>query len=152
MKRINPAVAVAVAVAASTVALSMVLNAWAFTKETGHPLGYALGVLVPCWILALTYMGHRAWAFDRRLAAAAFGLAGFALLVSLPHLAHGYEWLGLAQYEAWSLAVVTDLAQVVAKLLVIGLVHPPVVLQERDTSAQGAGSTKRAKRKTAVEA
>jgi hypothetical protein len=66
-------------------------------------------------------MGHRAWTLERPLAIASYGLAGFALLVSMPHLAHRYARLGLAWWEAWSLAMVTDLTQVVAKMLVIRL-------------------------------
>src|SRR5579871_1562604 len=99
-RQTDKAVVVAVATATTTVALSMVLNAWAFSAVHGHWLGYTLGVLVPLWILALTFMGHRAWTLHRKLAVASYSLAGFALLVSLPHLAHGYEWLGLQWWEA----------------------------------------------------
>ena len=49
------AVGVAVAASLSTVALSMVLNVWAFTAVNGGWFGTALGVLLPLWVLALTY-------------------------------------------------------------------------------------------------
>jgi hypothetical protein len=140
IKRADTAVVVAVATASTTVLLSMVLNAWAFTADLGSWLGYAVGVLVPLWILALTYMGHRAWGVERKLAYASYSLAGFALVVSLPHLAHGFTaWLGTHWWEAWSLAVVTDLTQVVAKMLVIRLVHKaqaPAPAVEQTTPAK----------------
>jgi len=59
---------------------------------------------------------------ERRLSVASYALAGFALLVPIPHLVAGYGRPGLVWWEQWSLALVTDLAQVVAKLLVITLV------------------------------
>jgi len=121
------AIVVALGTAATTVGLSMVLNSWAFTATLNTWFGHTLGVLVPVWVLALTFMGHRLWHIQPRLAIAAFTLAGFALLVSMPHLAAGYGKLGLLWWEQWSLAWVTDLAQVVAKLLVITLVDRHMV-------------------------
>src|SRR5436190_1165116 len=64
-------------------------------------------------------MGHHLWPIERKLGIAAYALAGFALVVSMPHLADGYGLLGLHWWECWSLAIVTDTAQVLAKLLVI---------------------------------
>ena len=116
------AIVVALGTAATTVGLSMVLNSWAFTTVLNSWFGHVLGVLLPMWVLALTYMGHSLWPVERRLSIASYALAGFALVVSMPHLAAGYERLGLHWWECWSLAFVTDLAQVVAKLLVIALV------------------------------
>ena len=52
-------------------------------------------------------------------------LAGFALLVSLPHLVEGFEAWGLPSYQAWSLAIVADTLQVAAKLGIIAAIHPP---------------------------
>ncbi len=130
----DKAIWVAIATATTTVLLSMVLNSWAFTQLLDTWFGHVLGVLLPLWILALTFMGHRLWTTgDRRLASAAFGLAGFALLVSMPHLANGYARLGLSWWECWSLALVTDLTQVVSKLLVIECVQRH---EQRTTTAQ----------------
>jgi hypothetical protein len=64
-------------------------------------------------------MGHCLWDAHKRLAVGAFALAVFALAVSLPHLAEGYHRLALEWWECWCLASVTDLTQVVAKLLVL---------------------------------
>lgn len=116
-------VTVALGTAASTVIISMVLNTWAFTATLDGWFGHAVGILLPLWVLSLTYMGHRLWHVQtgRPLAAGCYALAGFALVVSLPHLANGYAQLGLTWWECWSLAVVTDLTQVAGKLLVITL-------------------------------
>lgn len=117
------AVVLAVAVAISTVALSMVLNSWAFTKVLNGWFGYTAGVLLPLWVLALTYIGHWFWQRGfKPYAGAAFTLAGFLLVVSMPHLSSGYGLLGLHPYECWALAVVTDVTQVVAKLQIIAIV------------------------------
>ncbi len=125
MKRTT--ISVAAAVASSTVVLSMVLNSWAFTASLNTWFGHALGVLVPLWVLGLTFLGHALWTSKRELSIGCYSLAGFALLVSLPHLASGYGRLGLQPYECWSLALVTDLAQVFGKLTVISLVGAPAV-------------------------
>jgi hypothetical protein len=119
MKKSKLAVAVAVGTAITTVILSMILNSWAFTQTLEGFFGLSVGTLLPLWVLALTYMGHYLWPIDRKLGGAAYALAGFALVVSMPHLAEGYGRLGLHWWECWSLAIVTDTAQVLAKLLVI---------------------------------
>ena len=119
MKRNKLAVGVAVGTAVTTVILSMILNSWAFTQTLDGFFGLSVGILLPLWVLALTYMGHYLWPIDRKLGGAAYALAGFALVVSMPHLADGYGMLGLHWWECWSLAIVTDTAQVLAKLLVI---------------------------------
>src|ERR1051325_8288143 len=118
MKQDKLAVAVAVGTAMTTVVLSMVLNSWAFTQTLDGWFGHAVGILLPLWILALTFMGHRLWhePTARYLATGCYILAGFALVVSLPHLAWGYGLLGLNTWECWSLAIVTDLTQVAGKL------------------------------------
>ena len=97
-------VVVAVGTAVTTVVLSMVLNSWAFTKVLNGWFGHAVGILVPLWVLACTYMGHRLWKEPgaRNIGVGLYALAGFALLVSLPHLAAGYELLGLHTWECWS--------------------------------------------------
>jgi len=119
-------VLVAVLTGATTVALSMVLNVWAFTAQLGGWFGTTVGVLLPAWVLALTLAGQHGTGKPgtAKIGWAAFGLAGFLLLVSMPHLAGGYGKLGLAWWESWSLALVTDLTQVVMKVLVIALVKP----------------------------
>lgn len=123
MKHEKLAVGVAVGTAMTTVVLSMVLNSWAFTATLDGWFGHAVGILLPCWVLALTYMGHRAMHLERckPLSIGCYTLAGFALVVSMPHLAAGYGQLGLSGWECWSLAIVTDLTQVAGKLLVITL-------------------------------
>ena len=85
--------AVAVVTGLTTVVLSMVLNSWAFTSTLDSWFGHTVGILLPMWVLALTFMGHRLWQepSSRSLAGGCYGLAGFALIVSMPHLAHGYE-------------------------------------------------------------
>jgi hypothetical protein len=112
------ATAVALVAAATTVVFSMILNVAAFTSEGDGWFGISLGIALPLWVLAATFVGHHLHV-DRRLACGAYALAGFMLLVSLPHLAHGYEALGLAWWEGWSLAIVTDLTQVVMKMAII---------------------------------
>lgn len=113
------AVGVAVGSAVSTVALSMVLNTWAFTAVHGGWFGTALGVLLPLWVLALTYQAFHMRKRQVWVSVGCYVLAGFALVVSLPHLAHGYASLGLHEYEGWSLALVTDLLQVLMKLSLV---------------------------------
>src|SRR5205085_12245490 len=103
MKQERLAVGVAVGTAMTTVVLSMVLNSWAFTATLDGWFGHAVGILLPCWVLALTYMGHHLWPIERKLGIAAYALAGFALVVSMPHLAEGYGLLGLHWWECWSL-------------------------------------------------
>jgi hypothetical protein len=119
MKQEKLPVTVAVGTAVTTVVLSMVVNSWAFTATLDMWFGHAVGILLPCWVLSLTYMGHYLWPIERKLGIAAYALAGFALVVSMPHLAEGYGLLGLHWWECWSLAIFTDTAQVLAKLLVI---------------------------------
>lgn len=119
MKQQRFAVGAAVSTALTTVVLSMVLNSWAFTATLDGWFGHAVGVMLPLWVLSLTYMGHYLWPVERKLGIAAYALAGFALLVSMPHLAEGYGLLGLHWWECWALSIVTDTAQVLAKLLVI---------------------------------
>lgn len=116
------AVAVACASAVSTVALSMCLNTWAFTAVHGGWFGTALGVLLPLWVLALTYQAFHMRRRQLWVSVGCYVLAGFALVVSLPHLAHGYASLGLHEYEGWSLALVTDLLQVLMKLSLVKMV------------------------------
>jgi predicted membrane channel-forming protein YqfA (hemolysin III family) len=116
------AVGVAVAASVSTVALSMVLNTWAFTAVHGGWFGTALGVLLPLWVLALTYQAFHMRRRQPWVSAGCYVLAGFALVVSLPHLANGYASLGLHEYEGWSLALVTDLLQVLMKLSLVKMV------------------------------
>ena len=118
--------AVAVGTSATTVALSMVLNVWAFTAHLPGWFGTTVGVLLPLWVLALTLAGQHGTskAEWKWIGYAAYGLAAFLLLVSMPHLAGGYGKLGLAWWESWSLALVTDLTQVVMKVLVIALLKP----------------------------
>lgn len=112
------AVWVAMGAATTTVLFSMVLNVRAFTEHTDDVwFGTALGVMVPLWVLCATYLGkHSKDVFVRRFA---YTLAGFMLLVSLPHLAAGYAKLGLQPYEGWALAIVTDLTQVMCKLVIV---------------------------------
>lgn len=115
---------IAFAGATMTVLFSMVLNVWGFThgeKVTGWwtILGGSLGIALPLWVLATTYIGQHMHSRDTRLSIGAYILAGFTLLVSMPHLANGYMALGMVQYEAWALAVVTDLTQIVMKMAII---------------------------------
>jgi hypothetical protein len=112
---------VAAGTSATTVVISAILNTWAFTRTGSSYLGYAVGVLLPCWVLALTFVGHVVWPTNRRLAAGAYALAAFALVVSMPHLAAGYGSLGLSWLEMWCLAIVTDLCQIACKLTIITL-------------------------------
>src|SRR5271170_6914244 len=53
---------------------------------------------------SIPIQGHFLWPVDRKLGGAAYALAGFALVVSMPHLADGYGMLGLHWWECWSLA------------------------------------------------
>jgi hypothetical protein len=115
-------IAVACVAAASTVLVSMCLNVWAFTHEIGSGLGVAVGLMLPLWVLAATYLGQRMHVRGYKVAmVGAYGLADFMLTVSLPHLAHGYVTV-VPAWEGWCLAVVTDLLQVVCKLTVIRVV------------------------------
>jgi hypothetical protein len=77
-----------------------------------------VGILLPVWVLSLTYMRHHLWPFKRKLGIAAYAFAGFALVMSMPHLAEGYGLLGLHWWECWALAIVTETAQEL-ELLVI---------------------------------
>src|ERR1700741_3750473 len=52
-------IAVACVSASSTVLVSMALNCWAFTHEIGSSLGVAVGLMLPLWVLAATYLGQR---------------------------------------------------------------------------------------------
>jgi len=61
MKHEKLPVTVAVGTALTTVVLSMVLNSWAFTSVLDGWFGHVVGILLPCWVLALTYMGHYLW-------------------------------------------------------------------------------------------
>jgi hypothetical protein len=116
------AVPVALCAATTTVLFSMGLNCWAFTLAQPTWFGYACGVALPLWVLALTYLGHALHGVCRWTGVASYALAGGLLLVSMPHLAHGYhQLLAIASWEGWALAVVTDLLQVVAKVAVIKL-------------------------------
>jgi hypothetical protein len=139
-------IGVAVATALTTVVLSMVLNSWAFTKVVDGWFGHTVGVLLPLWVLAMTYQGHRFWhlANARPLAIGCFALGGFALVVSLPHLANGYKLLGLDTWECWSLAIVTDLTQVACKLGIIAIVDKATM---NALLPQTEVATKRASRK-----
>lgn len=112
---------VAASAAASTVITSMVLNVWAFTRACGSSLGVAAGVMVPLWVLSLTYCGQRAHR-SPYLAGSCYALAGFLLVVSLHHLADGYSTI-VPVWEGWALAVVTDLLQVASKIVIIRIVR-----------------------------
>jgi len=142
------AVVVAVLTALTTVGLSMVLNSWAFTATLNGWFGHTVGVLLPLWVLALTFQGHRFWsdAATRKLAIGCYALAGFALVVSLPHLANGYKLLGLDAWECWSLAIVTDLTQVACKLGIISLVDKVHNPQSDVATTSEVAKPKRAKR------
>lgn len=113
-------IGISIATGASTVALSMTLNVWGFCANHPGLFGTVVGVLLPLWVLALTFIGHKAMHTDKRLGVAAYGLAGFLLVVSIPHLAHGFDLItGGCWWESWSLAIVTDLCQVICKVVVI---------------------------------
>ena len=131
--------------ALTTVGLSMVLNSWAFTAALDGWFGHTVGILLPLWILAMTYQGHRFWheAGVRHLAIGCFALAGFALVVSLPHLANGYKLLGLDTWECWSLAIVTDMTQVACKLGIIALVDKVAVAHKPQVEVAKRVSRKR---------
>jgi hypothetical protein len=122
MKRLMGMTAIITAI--STVVLSMTLNVWAFQESLPGPFGLCIGILVPLWILALTLAGK--WGSEtpgkKYLGMASYGLAIFLLIVSLPHLAHGFDRITQGRWwESWSLAIVADLTQVVMKLIVIAL-------------------------------
>ena len=117
------ATAVALLAAGTTVVFSMILNVSAFTATTGGAFGLALGIALPLWVLAATYIGNHMHDTSKGIAVFAYTLAGFMLLVSLPHLAHGYSALGLTWWEGWALAIVTDLTQVVMKMAIIKMWH-----------------------------
>ena len=121
------AIAVAGLAALSTVVLSMAMNVEAFTKTTDNVWARGVGIALPLWVLAMTFIaahmhGRNWWAM-----VGAYGLAGFALIVSMPHLVAGFQAWGLHGYEAWSLAIVTDLLQVIAKVAIITMVQGKVV-------------------------
>lgn len=121
-------VKIAVVTAVTTVLLSMVFNASALTagKATGSLwwfVGLCVGILIPLWILALTYAGQHVSEKNKRLAWACYALTIVALIVSLPHLCHGYAALGLSfWFEAVPLALVTDCLQILMKLVILSLV------------------------------
>lgn len=135
-------VAVAVSIAMTTVVLSMVLNSWAFTAKTPGYFGIVVGVLLPVWTLALVYMGHSLYPSQRTLGIAAYSLAGFALLVSLPHLASGYATITPNWWEGWALAAVTDLTQVVSKLLIVHLASTKVATKQATAKPTAKRSAK----------
>jgi len=114
------ATGIALIAATTTVAFSMVLNVRAFTQTTDTLFGTALGIMVPLWILAATFIGQQLKS-TKPVSRFAYALAVFMLIVSLPHLAHGYEALRLEWWEGWSLAIVTDLTQIMAKMAIIRL-------------------------------
>lgn len=114
---------IAITAAATTVVFSMILNVNAFTAVTGGVFGVALGIALPLWVLAATYIGNHMHDRSKGIAVFAYTLAGFMLLVSMPHLASGYTALGLTWWEGWALAIVTDLTQVVMKMAIIKMWH-----------------------------
>jgi hypothetical protein len=114
---------IAITAAATTVVFSMILNVGAFTATTGGVFGVALGIALPLWVLAATYIGNHMHDRSKGIAVFAYTLAGFMLLVSMPHLASGYTALGLTWWEGWALAIVTDLTQVVMKMAIIKMWH-----------------------------
>lgn len=112
----------AVVTAVSTVVLSMTLNVWAFTEQYGSVFGTAIGVMLPLWILAATLAGK--WGCSKKetwwLGVAGYVLAAFMLVVSLPHLAHGFDNITKGHWwESWSLAIVADLMQIIMKMILI---------------------------------
>ena len=117
-KKGNQSVPIAVGVACMTVLLSAWFNIEAFNAGGFNIKGTVVGLYLPIIILALTYVGH-ATKDSLWIMGGSYGLAIFALIVSMPHLAHGYEAMGLRPHEAWAMAVVTDLTQVVMKAHII---------------------------------
>ena len=80
------ATGIAQAAAAPTVVFSMILNIRAFTQTTDTLFGTALGIMVPLWILAATFIGQHLRS-TKPVSRFAYALAVFMLIVSLPHLA-----------------------------------------------------------------
>jgi hypothetical protein len=113
------ATTVAIGAAATTVLFSMCLNVWAFTQTINGWFGVALGISLPLWVLAATFIGQHMEKRSPIVCYFSYTLAGFMLLVSMPHLAHGFESLGVAWWEGWALAIVTDLTQVAMKMAII---------------------------------
>lgn len=118
--------------ALSTVVVSMILNVRAFTGrlDMPDPVATSVGIAIPIWVLVLTFIAHRfkgtvatvkGWDVPV-ISIGAYLLAAFALIVSLPHLAAGFSAWHLRPYEAWSLAIVTDLLQVIAKAGIIACI------------------------------
>jgi hypothetical protein len=138
--------AVAIATATSTVLLSMTLNVWAFSDHLPGLFAWTVGALLPLWVLALTLAGKVMNDKGKRtVGIGAYVLAGFLLIVSLPHLATGFDKItGGVWWESWSLALVTDLTQVVMKLVVIGLLQ-----QTEATTVKQATKRKTTVRKAA---
>lgn len=133
-----------VATGASTVVLSMYLNVLAFSSRSPGAFATLVGLLLPLWVLALTLAGK--WGFDRAerrtIGLAAYALAAFLLVVSLPHLAEGFDRItGGNRIESWALAIVTDLTQVVVKLVVIRVAKENE--EKAGSSPRGAKKTKR---------
>lgn len=115
---------VAVATGTSTVLISMALNVWAFSEQLPGMFAVLMGVCLPVWVLALTFAGEWACAkpATKLMGMGAYILAGFLLLVSLPHLAYGFDKItGGRWWESWSLAIVADATQVAMKMAVIAL-------------------------------
>ena len=123
MTRVDWSVVIVALIAAlSTVLLSMHMNVMAFTNVTESLWAVAVGIALPLWVLALTYVAAHMQGRNWYAMTGAYALAAFALIVSMPHLVAGFTAWGLAPYEAWSLAVVTDLLQVIAKVSIITMV------------------------------
>lgn len=120
-QRDQAATVVAIGAAITTVLFSMILNVAAFTASGTYLFGFCLGVALPLWVLAATFIGQRMHKDNIRLSMGAYGLAVFMLMVSLPHLANGFGELGLQWWEGWALAIVTDLMQIVMKLSIIAI-------------------------------
>lgn len=141
-------ITVAALTATSTVVISMVLNVWAFTREVNSLFGWAVGILLPLWVLGLTAGCKRM--LDRQhtaLAIASCVLALFLLIVSMPHLAAGYGSLGINVIESWALAITTDLCQIVMKAIVITILQP-ITNSEPDTVLTEAHSRRNQRRRT----
>lgn len=88
MKKDRVMAIVAVATGRTAVALSMALNCSAFTEQFPGIFGWTVGLLLPLWVLALTLAGK--WGSEKPerqvIGIGAYVLAGFLLLVSLPHM------------------------------------------------------------------
>ena len=123
----NVVITVAVVAAMTTVVLSAWFNVEGMCPSGTTAKGVVVGVLLPFWVLVGTYVGHSMdWVRVGRvpwLAWMGYAVAGAALIVSLPHIAHGFESLGLSPWEAWPLAFICDGLQVVMKLTIIQIVE-----------------------------